>query len=282
MLAYLRPSADAESEHQSAISNSFPQLGSWVQRRTLLINVRLIALASVWCLPLGWASAHAVEFEVETAVYVGDNKEPVEERITVFKENKVIDFPIAGSSAIYVVDTVLNELTVIDEAKRQASKVAANQLVRFGVDQQTRIAKMPDALRDRLKPTLRATWDADQQQLDLTAKAFRYRATLYSPEIANQNIGETAEAYRKFTDWMARFNAMRPNAMPAPSRLKLNDEVAKLKLVPSKITKTIPAGSARTTHRFSGLQEKHDRRSQDIARMSTGFQSVDIHEFLTR
>ena len=281
MLAHHPSSADVPPDHPSSDSCDRPQLFHWI--RVLIGWSFAIAL-------LARSPANAVEFSVKTAVYVGENTTAVEERMTIFSEGRVVDLPLRGQSSIYVLDTLLDELTVVNETKQVTSTVAANELARFVADQQLRIAKMRLDLRNRLLPLLKPNWDPEKKMLELSGEGLRYRALLATPNsvVGNGSIDGTAVvlAYRKFTDRMARYNAMQPQGMPPQSRLKLNDEIFKLGRVPIEITKTTNLGAeirtVRSTHQFSSLRKEDHQRSKQAVRTAARFPSLQLHEFFTR
>lgn len=281
MLAHLLFSADSQTNHHSTdrirLRRHNCRFHGWA----------LFTACFALIVFLGFTPLQAADFSVETEVFTGKNAKLVEQRVTVFTSDKVIDFSRDNLTEIFVLDTALNELTIVDGGKRETSKVAANELVRFVAEQQALIAKMPAGLRSRLMPFLKVTWQNDNKTLTLAGQDFSYRAQVSlaadGKEVREATIEkEMVTAYRKFTDWIARYNAMRPQAMPPQSRLKLNGEIAKLDAVPQEIVKTTPNGTARSTHKFSALRKDDRVRVQEILQSIPEYESLELGEFLSR
>jgi hypothetical protein len=214
------------------------------------------------------------EFRIETMVYVGTQSKPLERRTTLLEETRVIDFQDNASGVANIVDLVTNELILVDEPKKQYAVVSASQMDAFIAAQQARIISKSFDQQQVLLPQLTRSWDAQEWALGLSSPQLTYSATLVKP------LSPELEAkYRQFTDWMARYNAIR--GWPPAPRLQLNQEMANLSLVPREIRKTVLIHSKRTTHRYHlGWREQDRQRVDQITKSYPQYRERELSEFL--
>jgi hypothetical protein len=163
-----------------------------------------------------------------------------------------------------------NDLILVDEKKKQFVRISASQMEAFVTAQRALIDSMEPARRQNLLPKLTREWDAQKQDLSLSSLQLTYAAKLVKPQSP-----ELASKYRHFTDWMARYNAIK--GLPPSSRLQLNQQAASLGLVPREIRKTVLADSLRTTHRYYlGWRERDRQRVDQITKTYPQFRELDL------
>jgi hypothetical protein len=111
----------------------------------------------------------------------------------------------------------------------------------------------------------------------------------YSAETMPAHSGQTAQQYREFCDWYARFNAMlNPGSTPPFARLEMNKELAERSLLPTAVTLTIPSQpvlgvrpvSLRSEHHVSWRLLPRDlERIAETANQLAAFKTVNLDEF---
>jgi hypothetical protein len=121
------------------------------------------------------------------------------------------------------------------------------------------------------------------------------RLTLASPHLTYEletvpsDSADTAEQYREFSDWYARFNAMvYVGSTPPFPRLAVNKELAERSLVPTEVALNIPAQrmlgvravTLRTEHHVSWRLLPRDlEQISQTANQLAAFKTVDLREF---
>ena len=218
-------------------------------------------------------------FRVQTTVY--DGKNVVDRRTTLFRDQLVIDFSDTDSQVTTQIDMTANELVLVDHENQIVARISASQMGQILAEQQKRIRCMPPKLRQVLVPELSRAWDAQQRILSLGSPVLDYTATLVEP-----NSPDISVAYRTFADWMARFNAIRPGGNPPAPRLKLNQEICNLELVPSEVRKTVNPDASwmlRTRHQYHwGWRPQDHSQVRQILHSQRQYHEIEIFEFIRR
>ncbi len=255
------------------------------------ILARFIALVALLG-SLSPAPAGATDFTVQTSVFIGDAETPVEQRVTVFKANKVYDFTKGRSGNAYMLDSVSGDLAMLDEETRTSAKISVNELVRFVAEQRIRMDKMPEALRAKLVPRLVADWNPTTMWLRLESHDFGYSAKLQDASTLGGSLATgqgsaaastIARDYRRFTDTLARLNSIRPPAMPPQSRLRLNAEIAERDSVPTEIIRKSGTQVTRSMHGFHLATNDQDKqRCRAIVDAISNGESIALRDFLSR
>ncbi|MFW6170118.1 MAG: hypothetical protein ACODAD_06485 [Planctomycetota bacterium] len=179
----------------------------------------------------GATSGAAREFRIETDIFVGKQKEPVSETLTIFSNGVVYDFLLTGCEEITLFDRDRNRLVLIDTERKIQTVLTMDDMVTF-------VAKMKAQLADKQGFPASGAGDAvveDDGWLELANGRVSYRAKCVKPKEK-----ATALQYQEFADWYARLNAMRGN-LPPFLRIHLNSEIAKRGLIPKTIERTIYA-----------------------------------------
>ena len=271
MLAQFRTRAGTVFSNQ--ISARFMGHGQPCAGKTGLSSFLPLLVAAI----LFATQADGGEFRVETTVFRGEENRTVDRRTTLFRDAQVVDLSSSGLGEVNLLDHSANELVVIDETTQHYSRVSASQIAQLLWAQDKRIPPKLQSVLARLEPT----WNSQQNVLTLANVQLNYTATLTKP--ASSTI---AKAYREFTDWMARFNAISPGRLPPMPRLQLNEQIAIRGLVPSEIRKTVSLDvvtKARTTHQFfPNWRDQDHKRVDQILQAYPRYEEMDLHSFLTR
>lgn len=248
--------------------------------------MRITTLASSFLtivLILGWFGATpgmAREFRIETDVFVGKQKEPVSETLTIFRNGVVYDFLLTGVEEITLFDRDRNRLVLIDTQRKVKTTLSMDDIVTF-------VAKMKAQLADKQQGFLvDGSSDVvieDDGWLKLANERVTYRSKCVKPKEK-----ATALAYQEFADWYARLNAMRGN-LPPFLRIRLNSEIAKRGLIPKTIERTINIQGSltgkkqvvRSQHLANWRLSKTDQKRIDRAgTYLTTFPTVPFREYV--
>ncbi len=192
----------------------------------------------------------AQEFRIDTDVFVGDQKEPVVETLTIFTQGIVYDFLLTGVEEITLFDRDRNRLVLMDTQRKVQTELTMDSILSYVAQLK---AQLNDAQREFLLSENSDAASEDEGWVTLSNERVTYRAEGIKPK-ENSAVLE----YQQFADWYARLNAMRPGNLPPFLRIQLNSEMAKRGLIPKTVERTI------TTTR--GLKEnKQTLRSQHLA-----------------
>lgn len=244
---------------------------------TLADSVLIVVLMLGWC---GTASVGAQEFRIETDIFVGDQKEPVSETLTIFDNGVVYDFMLTGSEEITLFDRDHDRLVLMDTQRKAKTILSMDDIVTF-------VAKMKAQLANQQRGFLTSGADRavieDDGWLRLANQRVSYRAQCVKPEEK-----ATALEYQEFADWYARLNAMRGN-LPPFLRIRLNSEIAKRGLIPKTIERTIYEERAlrgrkqvvRSQHLVNWRLSKTDHKRIDRAgTYLTTFPTISFREYV--
>jgi hypothetical protein len=239
-------------------------------------------LALLWL--AAWTSAtiaFAGDFRVKTEVYVGDQKEPVAESLTLFSGSVVYDFLLTGPEEITVLDTKRGRFLVLDPARRVRTTVTTDQLRRFAAAIKTYGGR--SSLDFFLNPKFEVGLDGQEGWLTLSGEQMTYRVKGIEPKYP-----DAARRYQQFADWCARFNATQPGNLPPFARIQLNQALAEKGLMPSEVERTIDLADGlvgrkqkvRSRHSAVWVLSKKDR--DELARADrylADFRTVSLQDY---
>jgi hypothetical protein len=255
--------------------------------RHRFLHALLGIIVSLAGLPL--VPSAAQEFRVDTELFIGDEKEPVAETLTIFSQGLVYDFLIGGPEEITMLDTVRGRLTLLDPARKVRCGLGVQELLDQTLSLETRAAESKDALfmfaaAPQFEAKAEEYTENGQQfvRLNLTAQAMDYAVVARPAERP-----EAVHAFRYFADQFARLNSLRPGNLPPGARLDLNRAMAERKLLPLEITRTIPAANplgrklvVRSRHLVNWSLSGEDRKKIDRAGTCLAeFASVSFDEY---
>jgi hypothetical protein len=208
----------------------------------------------------------ALDFRVETDVFIGTEKDPAVENLTLFSNGQVYDFLLSGSREITIYDPARGQFKLLDTERKYRSKISTQQLLEKVEALETALAKGDDAF---LRAVIKPKFETKIEEFEENGET-RVRITMTSKEISYKVIGqrpkhvEAVHAYRQFGDFFARFNFVRPGGLPPGSRLALDQALAERGLVPIEIERTVVSPGrkleVRTRHLVNWILSKQDQQ----------------------
>ncbi|MGI8982022.1 MAG: hypothetical protein ACR2FY_22545 [Pirellulaceae bacterium] len=231
------------------------------------------------------AMALALDFRVETDVFIGTEKDPAVENLTLFSGGQVYDFLLSGSREITIYDPARGQFKLLDTERKLRSDISTQHLLDKVDAMEAAIAKGDDQF---LKAIVKPKFETKVEEFEENGET-RVRITLSSKEITYKVIGqrpqhaEAVHAYRQFGDFFARFNAARVGGLPPGSRLALDQVLAERGLVPIEIERTIVTPGqkleVRSRHLINWILSKQDlQRITSAGNHLAEFKTVDFEE----
>ena len=227
----------------------------------MLARLRYRCLGVVWVLA-GLAAAVLCpgnvvgeDFCVENQVFVGGEREPRSQSVTIFYQGTIYDF-LDDPAEIVVLSDDGHKFVLLDPARRVRAEVSDETVESF-VRQRCRAAAdhREPSVRFQADVRLEEDFDESSGRLTLSSRWVAYRLTL-------DGVGESiAQQYRRFADAYCRLNAMlHPDARPPSARLLVNAAVAKYQAIATDVRLTLKEGdsvvakdtSLRSEHRLVG------------------------------
>lgn len=226
-----------------------------------------------------------LDFRVETDVFIGSEKDPAVENLTLFTEGKVYDFLLSGSREITIYDPARGQFRLLDTERKLQSSVSTQRLLELVEAMEGDIAKGNDPfLRAIVKPAFETKVEKFEEsgesrvRITMTSKEIIYKVVGRSPEHA-----EAVHAYRQFGDFFSRFNFARPGSLSPGARLELNKVLAEQGLVPIEIERIVVAPGhkleVRSRHLINWILS-----NRDLAKITTAgnhlaeFKVIDFDE----
>jgi hypothetical protein len=189
------------------------------------------------------ARGGAQDFRIDTEIFIGDEKEPAAETLTIFSQGMIYDFLLTEPAEMTVLDTLRGRFTLLDPARRVKCGLGTQEVL----DQSLALATHAVQSRDTLfafaaKPEFETKVEEFEEngqprtRITLTGKPLGYVVIGREPEKP-----EAVAAFRYFADQFARLNSLRAGNLPAGARLEVNEALADRRLIPLEVTRTIPA-----------------------------------------
>jgi hypothetical protein len=210
--------------------------------------------------------AIAQEFRIDTEIFIGKEREPAAETLTLFSNGLIYDFLLSKPEEITLFDPLRGRFTLLDPIRKVRCGLSTQEVLDYVLALETHAVEAKDPLfAFAAKPTFTPTveeYEENGQQLvrvALSAKPLEYTVVARKPERP-----EAVRAVRSFSDWFARLNAMRGN-LPPGARMELNKALAERDLIPWEITRTIDGKSARSRHLVTWTLSGEDRKKIERA-----------------
>ncbi len=227
--------------------------------------------------------ALAADFRIETKVFVGKDTKPASHNETLFQAGFVYDY-LSDPQRITVFDQVRGRFILLDPTRKLKVEIKTEEVLVFSERFHAWAAKSSNGfMKFAADPEFDVKLSADGK---LTMVSPHITYTLETVPVASQ---QTAQQYREFSDWYARFNAMiHLGSTPPFPRLVVNKELAKNSLIPTEVTLTIPAQrtlgvsavSMRSEHHVSWrLLQRDVEKIGETANQLATFTTVDLAEF---
>jgi hypothetical protein len=240
-----------------------------------LIAQAVLVLGAFALVALGGGVAPAQDFRVDTEVFIGKEKKPAAETLTLFANGQIFDFLLQEPEEITLLDPVRGRLTLLDTARQIKCSLNTQELLDLSLAFESQAGESKDALFSfAARPDFAISSEEvrengqDLVKLSLVGKPLEYHAVGRRPERL-----EAVRSFRYFVDFMARLNSQRPGNLPAGARLELNKQLAERELLPVEITRTIPPSNpltgkrieVRSHHLVSWALSGEDRKRIDRA-----------------
>jgi hypothetical protein len=174
-------------------------------------------------------------FRCETDVFVGTEKNPVQQTLTVFHGDVVYDFLLGQSKEITVYDVKHGAIKLLDPQRELCCTIVTDDLLQVAAMYKTRKPES-ELFKFCTEPKFAETFADNVLKLD--SPQVKYQVACIQPK---QRGAE--QRYRDFADWSARLNSIRPGNLPPFPRIELNKALAAQGMLPEEIERTIS-----TTH----------------------------------
>lgn len=232
------------------------------------------------------AETLAIDFRVETEVFLADRKEPEVEMVAFFSSDLIYDFRTKGSADPIIIDPPRSVAHLLFDKSKEKVSVSFDQIVRWVAHYKSSESKS-DLFQFASDPKFERKHDPIAKSLLLKSPVMTY--TVRTTQ-ANNNV--VARQYRELADWSARLNAIQPGGLPPFARLELNRDLAESNLLPESIERTVTAKSqqgfsrtdkVRTLHHFNWLLSQDDKkRIEDANDNLSKYKSISPDEYLGR
>jgi len=237
-------------------------------------------LLSCWISGFAWSD----EFRVDTDIYVGNQKEPYAQNLTIFTSGLVYDFPLAGPEEITVFDPAHGRFVLLDCQRKVKTTLTTTEIVEFVAAMKAQALDVGGVVAFAANPLFEHHFDQKNRRLTLSSELMTYRTKGAEPK------SESAVSdYRNFADWYARLNATRPGNLPPFARIELNKAIAERGLIPEEVERRI-APKNRLVGRELVVRSQHStywqitntdrKRIEKAGADMVSFQSVSFQDYL--
>ncbi|QDU26045.1 hypothetical protein ETAA8_11170 [Anatilimnocola aggregata] len=185
------------------------------------------------------------DFRIDTEVFIGSEKKPVIETLTIFADGDIFDFLLTKPAEITVFNPSHGKLTLLNIEKKQRAVITTEELLDAAISVQTEALKSKNPVFvAAAKPGFQVqTENFEENNNKLTRLKFESKVIQYNVIGEAPRHPNAARDFRYFADWYARLNSVRAGNLPAGARLELNEALFKQGLLPTRIERIIPAGS---------------------------------------
>jgi len=234
--------------------------------RSLFVLFALVAL-----LP---TASRGDEFRIETKIYAGKFRDPVNHNTTLFQAGYVYDY-LSNPPRVAVFDQRGGRFIILDPERKLKAEVQTLE-VKHLIDRLQELASRNSIpiVRFAANPEFTVKF-SENGTLTLSSALMTYKLkTIPAPSAA------AAEQYHEFSDWYARFNTMaQPGSTPPFPRLKVNAELAQRGLVPTEVHLNTRSVDVRTEHVVAWrLLDADHKRIAETANQLTTFELVDFED----
>lgn len=246
------------------------------QRLTRLVTFLLL---SCWISGFAWSD----EFRVDTDIYVGKQKQPIAQNLTIFTSGLVYDFPLAGPEEITVFDPAHGRFVLLDCQRKVKTTLTTTEIVEFAAAMKVQAQEIGGVVAFAASPQFEHHFDQKNQRLTLSSELMTYRTKGAPPRSES-----AAASYRNFADWYARLNATRPGNLPPFARIELNKAIAERGLIPEEVERRI-APKNRLVGRELVVRSQHNivwqltntdrKRIEKAGTDMVSFQSVSFRDY---
>jgi hypothetical protein len=200
----------------------------------------LTIAVTAWLFLAAPGLVHAQDFRVETDVFLGKQKEPTAQYLTIFRGGVVYDFLLGDPKEVTVHHVQQGRFLLLDPVRRVQTTVTTDDLLRLSarLKAEALASKDPD-VRFLAEPSFDVTFDSQQRRVVLTSPLLTYEAKGLQPGDAG-----IVRRYRDFADGYARLNGIRLGNIPPFARMQLNEQLAQHGLAPQEVIRSVPSKAA--------------------------------------
>jgi hypothetical protein len=169
----------------------------------------------------------ALEFRIDTDVYIDSTRPPVASTQTLFVEGRIIDWDDAQRRMMRI-DLTAQQIELADFANQRRCRIDMKQLESRLSDLRTQLTQEQiEAWASSREPV------EDQGAMLLESRNLRYRFKTIAPRQPAMAI-----AYADFANWSVQVSAIYPPYKPPLLRLQLNEYLAQNGMLPTEIQLT--------------------------------------------
>lgn len=233
----------------------------------------------------------AQEFKIDTQVYVGNDKQPIGQHLTLFSDGMIFDFQMSNEAQPKPV-----EIVIFNSRDKSFNLLDMNRSIRLPL-QQVQIVQMVDGLRQQtlqdesmrflVEDKYVEDFDISSGWVALTSDFIDYRFKGEKPSDVT-----ILPLYFEFIENYSRLNASDPKKLPPFARMRLNQSIRKFGLMPSRIDVTLKKNglfkeqvTMRSEHTVNmNLSDKDKQRIKDAKSSWMTFKAVNLSKYrgLTR
>ncbi len=227
-------------------------------------------------------SALAVDFRIETKVFIGEEVLPVSENTTLFLNGVIYDFAespsrvavfrhgVGGESGRFLLLAPKTSLRTEINAERVDAALA--KLGQWAIRQRNPL------LRFAANPQFTETYDEATGTLSLASATMTYKLATSPLDHPDAKVD-----LDNYLNWYAKLNCLLAPSMPPQARLEVNKVLARRNLLPSEVTLTLGGDKEtrlRAEHTYVWRLSKEDReRIQLVGDQLALFREVTNEEF---
>lgn len=242
------------------------------------------SLAIAVCLLPHCRESIAEGFRIETKIFVGDEQKPASETTTLFLDGVVYDFlKEPAQTAVFRKPTggKPGRFILLNDQHRIRTEFSTEQLSRAMDKVRTWAGGQTDPfLKFAADPEFEESFEPESGQLVLASHLENYAVATTPVEHA-----DAAAEYREFLDWYAQLNTLLTGGPPPEPRLRLNEALARHKVVPLtvELTRAGEKEPLRAEHDFTWRLSQGDmKRIDDVRASLASYGAVPNKEFLRR
>lgn len=255
-------------------------------KRQLRFAIAIIGLALFLSVNFKASDVHAQEFRIASQVYLGEDKLPVSENLTLFSERIVYDFQMSDDAQPKPVQTVIFDsrtrmMVLLDPARQVRLELPELRLIRIldAVRRETLQDNRTSFLvKDQFKE--HNDWSTDWVKLESPQITYSYKG-LYPKNAAILPV------YYEFLDNFTKLNATDPTKIPPFARIQLNNSIRRNGRIPVEVQISVKQNalfkkgfSAKSKHVV--IDQLSDKDKQRIAQAKTEWQTftaVNLTEY---
>jgi hypothetical protein len=213
------------------------------------------------------------DFRIDTEVFIGAEKKPEVEMLTIFSGGRIYDFRLTSPAEITIYEPARANITLLDVEQKLRTDLKTTHLLDAAVELQAAAMQSDDAIfKAAAKPGYEPrSEDFAENGNQYIRLLFEGRPIQYTVVAQKPRHAEAATHYKYFADWSARLSSVRPPNFPAGARLELNEALGKQGLIPIRVEKVIQGGilnrkvEVRSEHLVNWILSSEDRRRIDKA-----------------